>query len=53
MISGSCRSRVVPQQHRLKKAEHVMTAAKGCLFLETDGAVMDLHMEGHRVAFNK
>lgn len=25
----------------------------GCLLLEIDGAVTDLHMDGHRVAFNK
>jgi hypothetical protein len=25
----------------------------GCVFFELDGAVLDIHMDGHRVAFNK
>ena len=25
----------------------------GCLFMEVDGAIVDIHNDGHRVAFNK
>ena len=56
---GSARIRIpqslpiIFQQNHPKKSNHVTLAAKGCIFLETDGVVMDLHMEGHRVAFNK
>ena len=53
---GGARTHQLPfifQHNHPKKSKHVTLAAKGCLFLETDGVVMDLHMEGHRVAFNK
>jgi hypothetical protein len=34
-------------------SDSLADAPAGCLLLECDGAVLDMHMDGHRIAYNR